>query len=681
MPAKGTLFKKYALFFSALVGGSLFISGVLGIGFSYQENKQALIRLQQEKARGAAERVGQYLFDLEQKISTATAPTNGMSHLDQRMAEIQLLRRISAIREIALLDPSGIEVLRVSPYAPDALRSGRDLSGEDAFKQVKSGRPYRSPIYFRNNALYMTIAMSVGPEASGITVAEVDLEFLLGGITKIKVGDAGHAYAVDPHGGLIAHPDIGLVLKHSTMTHLPQVQAAIQNPTRDSMEMADAIDLDGQRVLTAFGVIPYLGWFVFVEEPLAQAYQPLYAQAIRSAVLILIGMFATVLACVALVRHLVKPIHALRHGARLIGRGVFDQPIAVRTGDELEELANEFNRMSSRLHDSYTSLEQKVALRTQELTRSEHMLREAQRIAGLGSFTCDLTTGVWTSSEVLDSLLGIDAAFGRTAKSWAALVHPDDLVTVKESFRPEALSLKPALDHVLRIVRYSDRAERWVHGLARVEFDSQGAARTLHGTIQDITERKRMEDQVRQLAFYDPLTALPNRRLLNDRLNQTLIGGRRTGSYGAMMFLDLDNFKPLNDRHGHAVGDLLLIEVAQRLTQCVRKADTVSRFGGDEFVVMLSELSHNRAESTAQAEVVAEKVRNSLAERYQLPIRIDDNTLTTIEHRCSASIGVLVFNCAEATADHILRGADAAMYQAKDAGRNLVRFYAQVAPD
>jgi len=126
---------------------------------------------------------------------------------------------------------------------------------------------------------------------------------------------------------------------------------------------------------------------------------------------------------------------------------------------------------------------------------------------------------------------------------------------------------------------------------------------------------------------------------------------------------------------------LLLIEVAQRLTQCVRKADTVSRFGGDEFVVMLSELSHNRAESTAQAEVVAEKVRNSLAERYQLPIRIDDNTLTTIEHRCSASIGVLVFNCAEATADHILRGADAAMYQAKDAGRNLVRFYAQVAPD
>ena len=146
------------------------------------------------------------------------------------------------------------------------------------------------------------------------------------------------------------------------------------------------------------------------------------------------------------------------------------------------------------------------------------------------------------------------------------------------------------------------------------------------------------------------------------------------------MFLDLDNFKPLNDSYGHSVGDLLLIEVAQRLTQCVRKADTVSRFGGDEFVVMLCELSHNRAEATEQARVVAEKIRRSLSERYRLPVRVEGNTLTNIEHHCSASVGVLVFNCAEATADHILKGADVAMYQAKDAGRNQVRLYAEVAP-
>ena len=680
MPIAGSLFRKYALFFSALVGGSLLLSGLLNIGFSYQENKQSLIRLQQEKARGAAERIGQYLFDLEQKIGTAVAARDGMSDMDQRMAEIQLLRRTTAIREIALVDPNGIEVLRVSPFSADVLRSGRDLSGEVAFQQVKSGKPYRSPVYFRDNALFMTIAMSVGPPAAGVTVAEVDLQFLLAGITKIKVGDAGHAYAVDTEGHLIAHPDIGLVLNHSKMTVLPQVKAAIQNPTRDNDEFVGAVDLEGNRVMTAFGVIPYLGWLVFVEEPLTQAFQPLYAQALRSALLILMGMVVTVLACVALVRQMVKPIHALRDGAKRIGSGVFDQPITVRTGDELEELADEFNRMSRQLFESYTTLERKVALRTQELTESERLLREAQRIAGLGSFVCDLKTGQWTSSEVLDDVLGIDKAYARTAHGWAALIHPDDLPVIGESFKLAALGKKRATDDVLRVIRHSDRAVRWVHGLAKVERSSDGNTLTLHGTIQDITERKLMEDQVRQLAFYDSLTELPNRRLLGDRLNQMLIAGRRTGSYGALMFLDLDNFKPLNDKYGHAIGDLLLVEVARRLTQCVRKADTVSRFGGDEFVVMLCELSHNRAEATEQARVVAEKIRASLSECYQLPVRIEAGTLATIEHRCSASIGVQVFNCAETSADLILKGADAAMYQAKDAGRNLVRLFAQLDP-
>jgi diguanylate cyclase (GGDEF)-like protein len=679
MSVPGSLFKKYALIFGALVGGSLLLSGLLNISFSYHENKQALIRLQQEKASGAADRIGQYLFDLEQKIGTTASPKDGVSDIDQRIADIQLLRRNAAIREIKLLDSHGIEVLHVMPFAADVLHSGRDLSDEESFKQVKSGRPYRSPVYFRDNALYMTIAMSVGPEASGITIAEVDLQFLLAGITKIKVGEAGHAYAIDSKGHLIAHPDIGLVLKHSSMTGLPQVRAAIQDPTHRNGELVDAIDLDGNRVLTAFGEIPYLGWFVFVEEPLTQAFQELYAQAARSALLILIGMVATVLACVVLIRQMLKPIHALRDGAKRIGSGVFDRPITVHTGDELEELAGEFNRMASQLHDSYASLERKVALRTQELTESERLLRDAQRIAGLGSFTCNLKTGLWTSSEVLDEVLGIDKTYERTPQRLAALAHPEDLLTIRESFKTEVLGKNLPMDDVLRITRHNDRAERWVHGLVRVESDSEGVAHTLRGTIQDITELKRMEVQVRQLAFYDPLTELANRRLLNDRLNQTLIAGKRTDSYGALMFLDLDNFKPLNDKFGHAVGDLLLIEVAQRLTQCVRKADTVSRFGGDEFVVMLCELSHNRAEATEQVRVVAEKIRSSLSDLYSLPVRIEGNTLTTIEYCCSASIGVLVFNCAEATADHILKGADAAMYQAKDAGRNSVWLYAQSA--
>lgn len=191
----------------------------------------------------------------------------------------------------------------------------------------------------------------------------------------------------------------------------------------------------------------------------------------------------------------------------------------------------------------------------------------------------------------------------------------------------------------------------------------------------NITERKQMEEQVRQLAFYDPLTKLPNRRLLNDRLNQAMAVGKRSRRYGAVMILDLDNFKPLNDTHGHLAGDLLLIEVARRLTSCVRGMDTVARFGGDEFVVMLSELNTDKAVSMSQSGIIAEKIRISLSEPYLLTVTHDAKPDITVAHRCSASIGVVVFIGNEASQDDILTGADTAMYQAKDAGRNLVKFY------
>ena len=181
-------------------------------------------------------------------------------------------------------------------------------------------------------------------------------------------------------------------------------------------------------------------------------------------------------------------------------------------------------------------------------------------------------------------------------------------------------------------------------------------------------------EAVRQLAFYDPLTGLPNRRMLDDRLNQAMETSKRSGLFGTLMFLDLDNFKPLNDTHGHGVGDLLLIEVAKRLTSCVRGVDTVGRIGGDEFVVMLSELDADRAVSTEQAAGVAEKIRLSLAAPYRLTVAQPGVSDTTVEHHCTASIGVALFINHETAQEDILKWADAAMYQAKGAGRNTIRF-------
>ena len=191
----------------------------------------------------------------------------------------------------------------------------------------------------------------------------------------------------------------------------------------------------------------------------------------------------------------------------------------------------------------------------------------------------------------------------------------------------------------------------------------------------DITERKKMEEQVRQLAFYDPLTNLANRRLLHDRLGLAMAASKRSGRYAAVMFLDLDNFKPLNDLHGHEIGDLLLVEVARRLTACVREIDTVARFGGDEFVIMLNELHLNVAESHEQARTIAEKVRLSLSEPYELQVNRGDVEPVAVTHRCAASIGVTLFWGYIGTADEVLKCADGAMYQAKAAGRNAVVFH------
>lgn len=182
----------------------------------------------------------------------------------------------------------------------------------------------------------------------------------------------------------------------------------------------------------------------------------------------------------------------------------------------------------------------------------------------------------------------------------------------------------------------------------------------------NITARVLVEEEVRHLAFYDPLTNLPNRRLLLDRLKQAMLSSNRSGQHGALIFLDLDHFKQLNDSLGHAMGDELLKQVALRLESCVREVDSVGRLGGDEFVVLLEDLSFESHQARAQTEVVAHKIRHTLGLPYALGDHIYEST---------PSIGALVFLQDHEAMDELIRRADAAMYQSKAAGRNAVRFY------
>jgi diguanylate cyclase (GGDEF)-like protein/PAS domain S-box-containing protein len=207
-------------------------------------------------------------------------------------------------------------------------------------------------------------------------------------------------------------------------------------------------------------------------------------------------------------------------------------------------------------------------------------------------------------------------------------------------------------------------------------YDRDRRLQGVFAAARDITERKKAEAQILALALHDTLTGLPNRRLLNDRLDQAMTASKRNTSYGALIFLDLDNFKPLNDTHGHHVGDLLLIEVAQRICHCVRAVDVVARFGGDEFVVILSELGKAEPDAVEQAGSVAEKIRTSLDKPYVLKLRPEGKSEITVEHHCTASIGLMLFLNHAVSAEDVIKWADKAMYQAKEAGGNQVRFFA-----
>lgn len=256
-------------------------------------------------------------------------------------------------------------------------------------------------------------------------------------------------------------------------------------------------------------------------------------------------------------------------------------------------------------------------------------------------------------------------------KTTTELIHPD--YRASQTKRMHSIYNHEVIARVVesKFLRLNNQAfDVEVQGTA-IDFDGEPAIQVV---VRDITQRKVVENRVHQLAFYDDLTQLPNRRLLQDRLHQAIAAHRRSGNFGAVMFLDLDNFKPLNDQYGHSVGDLLLIEVAQRLKTCVREMDTVARFGGDEFVVAIEELSLVPELSLQVAQHLAEKICASLSATYVLQTPGPDGSTTTVQHHCTASVGVAMIMQPNATPDDLVKWADAAMYQAKQSGRNRFCF-------
>jgi diguanylate cyclase (GGDEF)-like protein/PAS domain S-box-containing protein len=253
-----------------------------------------------------------------------------------------------------------------------------------------------------------------------------------------------------------------------------------------------------------------------------------------------------------------------------------------------------------------------------------------------------------------------------------AEIHPEDREHIKETFNEtikNGISNRSEYRFVIPGGNIRNMESRgWLIK------DTLGQPLRVIVVSHDITERKISESNIHDMAFHDSLTQLPNRRLLDDRLEHAIATSKRSGHFGAVMFLDLDNFKPLNDNYGHKAGDLLLIEVARRLEGCMREVDTVARFGGDEFVVVVSELEGDENECKEQARNLAEKIRVALAGTYWLGSNISGTSKMIVHNNVEVSIGVSLFKN-NSDAERVLKYADKAMYKAKQSGRNNICFY------
>jgi signal transduction histidine kinase len=306
----------------------------------------------------------------------------------------------------------------------DVIGSHLDMSAEPKFTEAVAHKVYYGSVYFRRESEpYMTLTLAGTRRESGVSVAEVNLKLIWDVVSQIKVGERGDAYVVDGQGRLIAHPDISLVLRNTDMSQLAQVQAARRAAADAPPEQVQiAQDIQGRKVLTAYAPVTPLGWLVFVELPAAEAYAPLYASIERSAVLLLGALGLAFLAGLLLARRMVGPIQALRIGASRIGSGDFGQRISIKTGDELEALADQFNDMGSRLRESYADLESKVALRTRELAQSVEELRALGEVSQAVNSTLDvaavLSTIVAKAVQLSDTEAGAIYVYDELAQQF-----------------------------------------------------------------------------------------------------------------------------------------------------------------------------------------------------------------------------------------------------------------------
>jgi signal transduction histidine kinase len=377
--ARGRLMREYFLISVLLVGGGLIASGAIEIYYSFQESQEHLANVQREVATGAAIKIERFVHEIHNTLKGATrsreiAP-KGLT--DEFRFELEKLLLIApAITEAVALDRDGaiqVQASRLRTVLPDAKK---EAASAGAFQTAKSGKSFFGQVYFvRGSEPYMTVAVPIerfAGDVIGVLQAEVNLKYVGDVVNNLTIGKAGYAYVISKSGELIAHPDISLVLQRKNVLQLESTQVAFSatGTTQQQQRALVTPNIQGKTVLSASAIIPGFDWAIIIERPVQEAYEPVYASIVRTATLLLLGLGLALIASLFLARRVIRPLGILRQGVERIGAGELSHRLELKTGDEIEVLADEFNKMTAQLEASYSNLEQKVEDRTQELTES-----------------------------------------------------------------------------------------------------------------------------------------------------------------------------------------------------------------------------------------------------------------------------------------------------------------------
>lgn len=365
-----TLFGKLLLAFGAMVTVPFVLYSVVNLWFSYEEQRATLAQVQRGRAQAAAQQITQFVHEIQGQLAWATHISLAEGAADaHRIDALRVLRQSPAIVDLALLDGDGRERVAVSRVSLDRIDTRLDRQLERAYIEARQNRTYYGPVTFRRETEpFMTLAVAGQRREFGVAIAEINLKLIRDVVSRIQVGRAGHAWVVDQRGRLVAHPDISLVLSNIDLSQRMEEivtrsdAAALRGTLARSME-----GLQGGRVLATYADVAPMGWKVVVELPESEANEPLWRALYRTLWIAAGSLVVSALLAVALARRAVRPIRALTDGAAHLAAGQLDHRIDIRSGDEIEELGRQFNKMAIEIEASYAQLEAKVQARTHEL--------------------------------------------------------------------------------------------------------------------------------------------------------------------------------------------------------------------------------------------------------------------------------------------------------------------------